>query len=122
MQTEDGNIRQLSGSEDDLSTTDKTEVRRDIASKARPGIAELLSTGCASLVLSHYKQHQGDRATQCIVTNLLRLNSYSEAIPDPLYLFCSIVVKEATLACNFYTLQLILSSNRQPIFRSNMLS
>ena len=63
MQTEDGNIRQLSGSEDDLSTTDKTEVRRDIASKARPGIAELFSTGCASLVLSHYKQHQGDRVT-----------------------------------------------------------
>ena len=66
MQTEDGNIRQFSGSEDDLSTTDKTEVRRDIASKARPGIAELFSTGCASLVLSHYKQHQGDRVT-CIL-------------------------------------------------------
>ena len=67
MQTEDGNIRQLSGSEDDLSTTDKTEVRRDIASKARPGIAELFSTGCASLVLSHYKQHQGDRETRVLM-------------------------------------------------------
>ena len=43
---------------------------RDIASKARPGIAELDFTGCASLVLSHYK-HQQEREREEYFTLLM---------------------------------------------------